>query len=318
MTAYSTPSAANNANSTGKWLHAHVIRFPFLRCRKLNHELEKKSPKSQVRKTAPKRSRAPATTADQATADEATATSAAALPFGFLLRSMAESVPGSTETVVYLAWLSGNDQARSVVRRWASLSCQAKQKVELEEVCRAVGADTGQFIATVAATGFELGVNGFIAAIDRPTGLVNPAMIAQSPALYEQFWRFVAFSKGAAPMLEKISLAKALGRRGPSSRIGRGGRVVSAEDRRSCREMAAARKKWKLSRKQFAELLFVNVRMLERWRNCRFCPSGHQRWALHLLIQYADEHGVGALRRRFVGQPPRYAKHGRPAKAVSL
>jgi len=268
-----------------------------------------------MRKIRPKRSRAPTTTADQAAADEVTAGSPAALPFYFPLRSLAASIPGGVETVVGLAWLSGDDQARNVVRRWASLSCQAKRKVELEEVCRAVGVDVGHFVGTVAVMAFELGldVSDFVGAIDRPTEFVDPGVIAKNAALSAQFWRFAAFSNGAVPVLEKTSLARALGRRGPSSRIDRGARVVSTDERRSCRAMAAARRKWKLSQKQFAGLFFTSPPTVERWESRQFSPSLHQQWLLGLLASYAREHGMAAFRRRFVRQPPRYGKRGRPA-----
>jgi DNA-binding transcriptional regulator YiaG len=221
------------------------------------------------------------------------------------------------QTAIMLGWWSGDAGARAVVGRWASLSRTAKRKVELEEICRAVGVDAGQFVSAIVKTAIdlEIDVSGLISVLDQAT-FVDPATIAKSAVQRQQFWRFVAFSNGVAPVLEEISLARVMGRRGPSARIGRGQSVRSAEARRSCREMATARGKWKLSSRQFATLFFTSAPTIRRWENRQFTPTPHQQWLLGLLVRYAERNGMAAFRQRFVGQAPRYRKPGRPRRKL--
>jgi DNA-binding transcriptional regulator YiaG len=102
-----------------------------------------------------------------------------------------------------------------------------------------------------------------------------------------------------------------------SKRIDRGHRVLSREGRRSCDKMAAFRRKVALSQGQFAQLFTTSGRTVRHWEGHKFTPTPHQLWFLGILVRYAKQNGITAFQHRFVGEPPRYAKRGRP-KGSSL
>jgi DNA-binding transcriptional regulator YiaG len=129
----------------------------------------------------------------------------------------------------------------------------------------------------------------------------------------EQFFKGAAFWADTAPLpvSEPTSLARSLGRRGVSKRIDRGHRVLSREGRRSCDRMAAFRRKVALSQGQFAQLFTTSGRTVRHWERRKFTPTPHQQWFLGILVRYAKQNGLTAFRRRFVGEPARFARPGR-------
>jgi len=149
--------------------------------------------------------------------------------------------------------------------------------------------------------------------IQAPT-FPQQATAAKDTAMREQFFKAAAFWAGTTWGLvcERVSLARALGRRGMSKRIDRGHQVVSRESRRSCDRMAAFRRKVALSQGQFPQLFTTSGRTVRHWEGHKFTPTPHQQWFLAILVRYAKQNGITAFRRRFVGEPPRYAKCGRP------
>jgi DNA-binding transcriptional regulator YiaG len=238
----------------------------------------------------------------------------------FPLRHVAESLPGEVETMVTLASLSRDDRVRAVADLWTSLSRKAKQTVEFEQLCRVIGIDGGHFVSAITAIAFELGmdVSRFIGSLECWTVQVptsqQRAMAAKGYAMREQFFKAAAFWAGTTSGLvcEPVSLAIAFGRRGVSKRIDRGHRVLSLEGRRSCDKMAAFRRKVSLSQRQFARLFVAAARTVQRWEAREFSPSPHQEWLLGVLVRYVNEKGITAFQERFVQQPPRFQKRGRP------
>jgi DNA-binding transcriptional regulator YiaG len=243
-------------------------------------------------------------------------------PCGFSFRHVANSIPGGLETIIVLAWLSSHPQVRAIAGSWSSLPRKAKQGVELEELCLAAGIDAGSFFGSIVATAFELemDISGFIGGAlqmsVQATRFVEHVRTRKRARLRKQFFKSAAFWAGVAPVPEpvKISLAGVLsGRsRGSNRRISRGRQVVSGEGRTGCDEMAAIRRKWKLSLRQFAELFLTSARTVRRWEGREFNPTPHQHWCLSILVRYAEQKGITAFRRRFVQQPGRYSKPGRP------
>ena len=222
--------------------------------------------------------------------------------------------------MVTLASVSRDDRVRAVADRWTSLSRKSKQTVEFEQLCRVVGIDGGQFFGAITATAFELGmdVSGFIGGLESwivqvPT-FQQHATAAKDTAMREQFFKAAAFwaSTASGPVCEPVSLARALGRRGTSKRIERGHRVLSREGCRSCDKMAAFRRKVSLSLRQFARLFLTSMDTVRRWEGRRFTPTPHQEWFLGVLVRYVNEKGITVFRQRFVQQPGRYGKPGRP------
>ena len=61
--------------------------------------------------------------------------------------------------MMHLAWLSKNPKARAVAERWNALSAEGKRNVVLEHLCDAAGLAHAELVATVACTGFELGID---------------------------------------------------------------------------------------------------------------------------------------------------------------
>jgi DNA-binding transcriptional regulator YiaG len=239
----------------------------------------------------------------------------------FPLRHVAESIPGGVETMVTLASLSRDDLVRAVAHRWTLLSRQAKQTIEFEQLSRAVGIDGGHFFGAITGVAFELAmdISGFIGSLECWT-IQAPTFpqqaTAKGTALREQFFKAVAFWAGttSGQVCEPVSLARALGRRGMSMRIGRGARVVSEEERRRCAEIAAFRKEWRLSQSQFARLFISSTRTVRHWERGEFSPTPQQQRFLGLLAGYARREGLRAFHKRFVGeQAPRYGQPGRPA-----
>src|SRR5262245_38342940 len=93
------------------------------------------------------------------------------LPWCFSFRVLANSIPGGLEVILALGWLSGDAQARAVRDRWHSLSRQSKRSIEVEDLCRAVGIDAGEYFGIVAATAYDLGMDAsrFIGGVERMT-----------------------------------------------------------------------------------------------------------------------------------------------------
>ena len=238
----------------------------------------------------------------------------------FPLRHVREGIPGGVETMVTLASLSRDDRVRAIADRWTSLSRKAKQTVEFEQLCRNVGIDGGHFFSAIAATAFELrmDVSGFIGSLECWTVQVptfpQQATAVKDTAMREQFFKAAAFWAGTTSGLvcEPVSLARTLGRRGMSKRIDRGHRVLSREGRRSCDRMAAFRRKVALSQRQFAQLFTTSGRTVRHWERRKFTPTPHQQWLLGILVRYAKQNGITAFQHRFVGEPARFARPGRP------
>ena len=81
--------------------------------------------------------------------------------------------------------------------------------------------------------------------------------------------------------------------------------------------MAALRREWKLSLRQFAELFLTSARTVRRWEGHEFSPTPHQQWFVSILVRYVKQKGITALQQRFVQQPPRFQKRGRPVSRKS-
>ena len=171
-----------------------------------------------------------------------------------------------------LGWLSGNAQARAVRDRWHSLPRQAKRGIEVEDLCRAVGIDVGQYFGIVAATAFDLGMDlaPFISGVERMTtrlaACVNQVM-GRDSGQSKQYRESATVSPGFA-------------------------RLLSAE---GCRDaMAGFREKWTLSQQQFSKVLGCGLRSVKRWEGRQCNPQPHQRWILELLRRYVSRKGVSA------------------------
>jgi DNA-binding transcriptional regulator YiaG len=215
------------------------------------------------------------------------------VPAGFSLKVLADRViPGGVEVLLALGWLSGDERARAVRDRWLALPRQVRRNVRVEDVCRAVGIDVAEYFGIVVATAFEFGMDvaGFISGVDW--------MIA----------RIVAAANRV--MGTDRSRSKSQPVPTPAVGFGRRTRLLSAA---GCRDaMPAQRRQWNLSEQQFAKVLGASLRTVKYWEAGESVPQQHQRWILELLRRYTQQHGVRELRRRFVGEQPRYAKAGRP------
>jgi DNA-binding transcriptional regulator YiaG len=209
------------------------------------------------------------------------------LPCGFSLRVLADSIPGGLEVMLALGWLSGDAQARAVRDRWQSLPRQAKRGIGVEDVCRAVGIDVGEYFGIVAATAFDLGmdVSTFIGCVER----MNARVVGCAQ-------RVITGARQSKPLFGALRPEK-----------------IGVE----CDAMAAFRRKWKLSEQQFSRVLGCGLRSVKRWESGECTPQLHQRWVLELLRRYASRNGIAAFRRRFVGESPRYQKSGRPIFKVA-
>jgi hypothetical protein len=110
---------------------------------------------------------------------------------------VADSIPGGLETILVLASLSGDPQVRAISGRWSSLPRNAKQGVELEELCPAAGIDAGSFFCSVVATAFELDldISGFFggALYMSATRFVERVKTTKSARLRDQFFKSAAF-----------------------------------------------------------------------------------------------------------------------------
>jgi len=80
----------------------------------------------------------------------------------------------------------------------------------------------------------------------------------------------------------------------------------------ACDNMARLRKECGLSQAQFSRLFMTHPRTVRRWEAHESLPPRRQQWFLWLFLDYADRCGVPALRDRFVRQPQRFGKAGRP------
>jgi hypothetical protein len=142
--------------------------------------------------------------------------------------------------------------------------------------CAACGITTAEFMAEVTATAWEL-----------------------DPAL------------GQALVTLTDVLRQPLGRREfPTMK------VELLSDGRPCARAVALRCRLRLSQAQFADLLMTTTRTVKFWEAHAVKPSGRCQCWLALLARYAAEHGVDALRQRFVGEPARYGKAGRPGRMI--
>ncbi len=80
-------------------------------------------------------------------------------------------LPGGVETLMHLAWLSQDEKAREVARRWNALSKPHRQTLAVEVLCMAVGVRSWDLVAVVARTGWELGID--------TSGLIEGASLAE-------------------------------------------------------------------------------------------------------------------------------------------
>lgn len=84
-----------------------------------------------------------------------------------------------------------------------------------------------------------------------------------------------------------------------------------------CQQVRVARRRWRLSQAQFAMLFATSVRTVRRWESGQLEPREHQKWLLALLIDYARTQGNDRLVQRFVNEPGRLCKAGRPCRSSS-
>jgi DNA-binding transcriptional regulator YiaG len=249
-----------------------------------NHQFDQKSLKSRASKTASK----PILAQQTLTIDTASEPRIP-LPFGFSLRTLANGTRIPVEVLLVLGWLSGDERARAVRDRWMALPRRAKLCIDVEDLCRAASIDGGQFFGLVVATAFKLGmdVSVFVSGV--------LAMTAHSIGCVKQS------RKSGAAGFQRLKFA-APARTWALPTVG-------------CDEMAAFRKKWKLSARQFSELFGTGIRGVQWWESHKHTPAPRYRWVLELFRRYVGRNGVSAFRRRFVRQPPRYRKPGRPVSA---
>ncbi len=78
-------------------------------------------------------------------------------PYG--LKYLATYLPGGMKTMIHLAWLSRNKRVRDVARRWRALDKEQKRSIEIEELCHEAGVKDSDFIADIASTAHELGID---------------------------------------------------------------------------------------------------------------------------------------------------------------
>jgi DNA-binding transcriptional regulator YiaG len=88
-------------------------------------------------------------------------------------------------------------------------------------------------------------------------------------------------------------------------------KVELLSEGRPCERFEVMRQRWRLSQAQFCRLLMADTRLVERWEARQRKPGPRYQWWLAMLERYTAEHGVDALRRRFVGELPQYGKVGR-------
>ena len=106
----------------------------------------------------------------------------------------AAGLPGGIRTMLHIAWLSENPKVRAVAVQWNALSADDKRNVILEDLCDAAGVTDEEFAATVARTGFELGIDvgGMMAGIMQTAEAIEClAQKAKTPGGIEALKQFL-------------------------------------------------------------------------------------------------------------------------------
>jgi DNA-binding transcriptional regulator YiaG len=206
----------------------------------------------------------------------------------FCLEQVAHTL-GGVHTMMHLAWLSSDARVRDVALRWRAHS-EDEDCLLIERLCVDCGIHAGDFVAAVANTAWDL-----------DPGLVD-ALLGGIEGAY---WRF---EDSLNRLLDRVPTD-----RNPTEMpLCREQWIYVRRLDEPCDQVVELRRRWRLSQTQLAFLLMVSGRSVELWESRKVRPGKRQWCFLMLLERYAEAHGISALRRRFVRQPPRYAKRGRP------
>jgi DNA-binding transcriptional regulator YiaG len=241
------------------------------------------------------------------------------MPIPRILTHIAQRLPGGLETLIVLAWLSGDESVRAIARRWMSLPGPIRRKVELEELCHETGVEAGRIGGKLATVAFELGINAspFIGSVQSfpaflQTAFTTPGkehMALKAMGLLPQLGTRLhrahpAQRDESVSETDSAEPSEDHRRRGPSRRAARGQRVRSRDALHACEKMVLARKHWGLSQRQFANLFMTTVRTVRRWEKREFAPTPHQQWFLGVFANYVRERGLVQLREHFVFHQP--------------
>jgi DNA-binding transcriptional regulator YiaG len=198
-------------------------------------------------------------------------------------------MPGGLAGMLTLGWLSGDPKAGAVRKRWCSLPREVRNRVEVEDLCQAVGIDPGEFFGLVATTAYRLGMD--------VSEFIGGAMRMFDHSI--EFVQQVASGGAGRTMRFPRSAPKS------NQRNHRGSRA--------CHEMAAFRKKLRLAARQFAKIFGVGLRIVQAWEAGECNPAPPQQCVLELLRRYVKQNGAKVFREHFVKEPARYGRCGRPA-----
>jgi hypothetical protein len=80
-------------------------------------------------------------------------------PIPCSLKYPASFLPGGVKTFVHLAWLSSDERARDVARRWRELTPAERDETDLESLCDQAGIRGDSLLGIVLGTAFELGID---------------------------------------------------------------------------------------------------------------------------------------------------------------